>query len=132
MAQTVKDKLNLANPNNLEAFLRKLFDPSSEYGFGDLLNALGGRVFTRSGLTSAASHVHPHAPAYIEQVYVTAGTPLVMVNGAAAGAGEVRVEYNATTRIPTFTFGDGAVTGYTVVGGGPIPSNLNTIMTTEL
>lgn len=125
---TVKDALNIANPVDLPARLYQLWDPTNELGFGDMLDAFGSRVYTRSGLSSAASHIHDQAPAFIEQVYVTAGTPLIMVNGAAAGAGEVRVEYNTTTRVPTFTFGDGAVTGYTVVGGGPIPQGLVTAM----
>ena len=129
---TVRDSLNNANPADTHARCRQLYDRTNDLGFGDILNALGGRVYTRSGLTSSATQVHDQAPAYIEQVYVTAGTPLVMVNGAAAGAGEVRVEYDTTTRIPTFTFGDGAVTGYSVVGGGPLPQGIVAAMATQV
>lgn len=132
MAVTVKDKLNLANPNNLDAFLHKLYQASTGYGFGDILDAARPRPpRTRSSLTSSASQVHDVASTIVD-IYVTAGTPLIKVYGAAAGAGEVRVEYNATTGIPTFTFGDGAVTEYSVVEIGPFPSNLDTTMTTEL
>jgi hypothetical protein len=131
MADTVQSTLDLANQNNLPAFLRKLWDPTNLLGFGAIIAALRPRNRTLSGLTSSATQVHDQA-CMIWSVQATAGTGLIMVSGAAAGAGEVRVEYSDTTGVPTFTFGDGAVTGYTVMCSGPLPQNLAAAMATEV
>lgn len=124
MSRTVQEALDLANPTDLPARLRQLFDSNEELGFGALLGALRMRPpRARTGLTNQASHVHDEAPAGIYAVYVTAGTPLAIIAGAAPGAGEVRMEIDADTGVPTFTFA-AATTEYTVISGGPLPQNL--------
>lgn len=128
MAITVKDKLNQSNPNDVPAWQRKLFDTTESLGYGDMLAALRIRpARARTGLTSSATQVHDVAPCGLYAVYITAGTPLAMIAGAAPGAGEVRVEFDATTGVPTFTFA-GATDTYTVIEGGPLPQNTSTVM----
>ena len=129
---TVKDALNVANPADLPARLYQLYDRSNNVGFGDMLDALRPRApRQRTSLASNATQVHDVA-SWLVDVFVTAGTPLVKVYGAAAGAGEVRVEYDATTGVPTLTFGDGAVTDYWVVEMGPMPQGIAAAMATTV
>lgn len=131
MSLTVQDKLDLANPNDTEAFLRKLYDKTEGLGFGAMLNALRMRpARERTGLTSAAEQVHDEA-AVIYAVYITAGTPLSIIAGAAPGAGEVRMEVDEDTGVPTFTFA-GATTSYFVISGGPLPQTTAEIMAEEI
>lgn len=101
---TFQDQLNVANPNLLISTLQRL-------RFGDVLRGLVSRNRTRSGLTSSASQVHD-VPAAIMACYVTAGTPLAIIDGAAPDAAEVRIQYSSDG-IPTFTF-NAATTAYSV------------------
>lgn len=130
MADTVKDALNRANPNDLAANLRRLWSDTNSTGFGDLLDGFRPRLVARTGLTSAAAHVHNSA-ALIASVNSTAGTPLAIVHGDPPDAGEVRIEYDATTGVPTLTFA-AAVTAYTVSQIGPFPQNLSAALATEI
>lgn len=125
---TVKDRLNIANPVDVASFLGMFLGRAGTLGFGDLLDALrprGPRTITQA---SSATAVHDVA-AWIVDVYITAGTPLAKIYGAAPGAGEVRIEYDATTGVPTFTFA-GATTEYSVVEMGPVPQNIAAVMAT--
>jgi hypothetical protein len=125
---TNRDAINQAGVNELPQRLGDLYQVGTDLGFADLLNAMGLReARERTGLTNQVSHVHDEAPAFITAVYVTAGTPLDIISGAAPGAGEVLIEVDADTRVPTFTF-NAATTSYFVLGGGPIPTNLTAKM----
>lgn len=104
---SVQDTLDKAQPHSLPDMLRKLG------GFGAMLAGMRPRSTARTGLTSQATHVHPYAAAILS-VDNGSGGPLAIVTGSAAGAGEVRVDYDATTGVPTLTFGDGATTAYSV------------------
>ncbi len=130
MPTTVQQKLDLANPNDLPSLLQRLRDTTNSLGFGALIAALRPRNTARSGLTSSATQVHDKA-SMIFAVQDAAGTNLAMISGAAPGAGEVRVEYDATTGVPTFTFA-GALTAYIVHESGPLPQTLSTVMATQL
>ena len=101
---TFQDQINACNPNLLLSTLQRI-------RLGDVLRGLVSRNRSRTGLTSAASQVHD-VPAAIMACYVTAGTPLAIIDGAAPDAAEVRIQYS-TDGIPTFTF-NAAVTGYSV------------------
>lgn len=103
-APTHLDQINAMNPSVSLSSLQRI-------RLGTVLRGLVTRTRARTGLTSAAAQVHD-VPSAILACYVTAGTPLAVIAGAAPDAGEVRVEY--TDGIPTFTFA-AAVTGYTVV-----------------
>lgn len=129
MSQTVQDKLDLANPNDVEAFLRKLYDKTEGLGFGAMLAALRprNRSFT---VTSNATQVHDVA-SLIVNVESTQGTNLSIITGGSPGAGEVSVDYDATTGVPTLTF-NAAVTTYYTIELGPLPQTLSTVMATEI
>jgi hypothetical protein len=120
---TVRNSLNDANPNNAWDHLRRFYDRTNDLGIADLLAAIVPRNRALSGLTSSATQVHDVA-CIVYGIQATAGTALTMVFGAAAGAGEVRVEYSATTGVPTFTFGDGALTAYSLMCSGPLPQGI--------
>lgn len=100
---TFQDQINACNPNLLHSTLQRI-------RFGDVLRGLVARPRTRT-VASSATQVHD-VPSSILTVYVTAGTPLAIIAGAAPDAGEVRVEYDSNG-IPTFTFA-AATTTYTV------------------
>ena len=120
---TVKDSLNRANPNNLPADVSRIAKAAGEsLGFGDMLDAMRPRNRSRTGLTSSATQVHDVA-SQIMSVESPQGTPLAIISGGSPGAGEVSVDYNATTAVPTFTFA-GAVTEYHTTEGGPLPQTL--------
>ena len=132
---TRQDALDRANANDLPAQLRALNDPSAtvenstsdggtagSLGFGAMLAAMRPRNRARTGLTSQVAHVHDIA-AVIYNVEDVAGTNLSMISGAAPGAGECRVEYDAATGVPTLTF-NGALTAYIVMESGPLPQTL--------
>lgn len=126
--ETNRDAINNAGVNELPQRLGDLLQTSTDLGFADLLNAFGLREAREiTGLTSGTEHEHDEAPAFITAVYITPGTPLAIISGAAPGAGEVRIEVDPDTRIPTFTF-NGATTSYWILGGGPIPTNLTAKM----
>jgi hypothetical protein len=132
MARTVQQALDLANPNDLPARLAQLYDANEDLGLGALLGALRIRpARQRTSLTNQVSHVHDEAPASIHMVFVTAGTPLAMIQGAAPDAGEVRVEIDADTGVPTFTFA-AATTSYWIVSGGPLPQTLAAALAREV
>ena len=132
MTDTVKTQLNQGQLHTLPDNLRRLHKTDGTYGFGDMLDALrprGPRL--RDSLTSGTEHVHDVA-AWIIDVYITAGTPLAKIYGAASpGAGEVHIAYNTTTGVPTFTFA-GATTEYSVVEMGPLPTTIAAVMTTSV
>lgn len=130
MSQTVQDKLDLANINDLASYLRKLNDSTNSLGFGALLAAMRPRNRSRTGLTSNATQEHDVA-ALIVNVENVQGTNLSIVTGAAPGAGEVRVEYDADTGVPTLTF-NGAVTEYYTIELGPVPQTLAEVMAEEI
>lgn len=130
MSQTVQNILDLANQNNIAAFLRKLWDPTNSLGFGAMLAALRPRNRSRTSLTSSATQVHDVA-ALIVNVESTQGTNLSIITGGSPGAGEVSVDYNATTGVPTLTF-NAAVTAYYTIEMGPLPQNLAEIMAEEV
>ena len=133
---TVKTILNLCNPNNAWSHLRRLqtrtADSAVDIGFGTMLASMSTRpARERTGLTSQVAHVHDEAPFGLTAVYVTAGTPLAIVSGAAPGAGEVRVEIDAVTAVPTFTF-NAVTTSYFIISGGPLPQNLAAVMAEKI
>lgn len=131
MTDTVKTQLNQGQQHTLPDNLRRLHKTDGTYGFGDMVDALRPRPpRVRSSLTNQASHVHDVA-CWVVDVYVTAGTPLAKVYGAAPDAGEVRIEYDATTGVPTFTF-NAATTTYAVVEMGPLPTTIAAVMATEV
>lgn len=103
-------KLNDTGITDVAETLGHLEDDEGR-GFGTILYSLGApgpQVFT--GLTSSASQVAPY-PGYVLGIS-TGGVNKTLIYAGAAGAGQVLVAYDATTGIPTFTFGDGAVTAY--------------------
>lgn len=119
---TIRDALNRANANDVPARLRQLWDETNSVGFGDMLAALRPRNRTLSGLTSGTTHVHDQA-SIIFNVETPVGTNLLMISGGTPGAGEVSVDYDAATGVPTLEF-NGAVTTYTVAESGPLPQNI--------
>jgi hypothetical protein len=123
---TVKQALNIANPVDLPARLYQLYDATNELGFGDIVDAMRPRGPRTRTVTSSATQIHDVA-AWIVDVYITAGTPLAKVYGAAPGAGEVQITYSATTGVPTFVFA-GATTEYSVVEMGPLPQTIAATM----
>lgn len=141
---TVKDALDRANPNDLPNQLARLRDKNATgenliadadavadratQGLGALLASLRPRTRTRTGLTSLAAHVHDVAST-LTAVQAVAGTPLAIISGAAPGAGEVRIEYDAVTGVPTITFA-AATTTYLTHETGPLPQNLAAVMAT--
>lgn len=130
MSLTVQDKLDLANPNDTNAFLRKLYDTTEGLGFGAMLAALRPRNRSRTSLTSSATQVHDVA-ALIVNVESTQGTNLSIITGGSPGAGEVSVDYDATTGVPTLTF-NAAVTAYYTIELGALPQTLAATMAEEI
>jgi len=125
---TNRQAINAAGSNDIVSRMADLYQSTTDRGFADLLNAHGLRpARERTGLANQVAHVHDEAPSFILAVYVAPGTPLAIVSGAAPAAGQVRVEVDADTRVPTFTFA-AATTSYWVLGGGPIPQNLTANM----
>lgn len=123
MSRTVQEALDLANPTDVPARLRQLYDGTNSLGFGAMLGALRMRpARQRTSLTNQAEHVHDEAPCGVYSVFITAGTPLSIIQGAAPGAGEVQMEIDADTGVPTFTFA-AATTSYWIISGGPLPQN---------
>jgi hypothetical protein len=117
--------------NTLADNLRRFHREDGTYGFGDMLDAMRPRPpRVRSSLTNQVEHVHDVA-AFLLDVYVAAGTPLSKVYGSAPDAGEVRIEYDATTGVPTLTF-NAATTTYAVVEMGPVPTTISEVMDTEV
>jgi hypothetical protein len=127
----VETHLNRANPNHMPANLGRLRGVNAtddSTGFGTMLAAMTLRPpRERTGLANQVEHVHDEAPLGLYAVFVVAGTPLAIVSGAAPGAGEVRVEVDAATGIPTFTFA-AATTSYFVLSGGPLPQDIQAVM----
>lgn len=130
MSLTVQDKLDLANPNDTEAFLRKLYDKTKALGFGAMLAALRPRNRTLDSLTSADTHTHDEC-AMIFSVESPQGTPLAIISGGSPGAGEVSVDYDATTGVPVLEF-NAAVTEYHISCSGPLPQTLAATMAEEI
>lgn len=130
MSQTVQDKLDLANINDLASYLRKLNDSTNSLGFGALLAAMRPRNRSRTSLTSSATQVHDVA-ALIVNVESTQGTNLSIITGGSPGAGEVSVDYDADTGVPTLTF-NAAVTAYYTIELGPVPQTLAEVMAEEI
>lgn len=105
-------KLNDTGLTDIAETLGHLEDDDGR-GFGTILYSLGApspQVFT--GLVSNASQTAPY-PGHVLGIS-TGGANKTLVYAGAAGAGQVLVVYNADTGIPTFTFGDGAVTAYSL------------------
>jgi len=121
MSDTIETKLDKCNPNDVLAFMRKLNDPTTGVGFGGMLAAMRPRNRTRT-VASSTTQIHDVA-AVIYSVESPVGTPLAIVSGGTAGAGECSVDYDAVTGVPTLEFA-GAVTTYTVSSGGPLPQTL--------
>jgi len=121
---TRQDALDRANPNDLPSQLSALQDKTNSLGLGAMLGALRPRNRTRGSLASSATQVHDQA-SIIYAVQTPVGTPLSQISGGSPGAGEVSVDYDATTGVPTLVF-SGAVTTYTVHESGPLPQNLVT------
>ena len=86
------------------------------------MDAMRPRNRSRTGLTSSATQVHDAAE-LIASVETPVGTPLAIISGGSPGAGEVSVDYDAVTGVPTITFA-GAVTEYHVTGLGGVPQAL--------
>lgn len=144
MALTIRDLLDKANPNDLPANLHRLLDenattfanaadadPATDQatqGFGSMMRALGkpNPARTRASLTSQATHVHDVA-SHILSVESPVGTPLAIVSGGAAGAGQVAVDEDPVTGVPTLVF-NAAVTTYTVREIGPLPQAVGTVL----
>lgn len=126
---TRQDELDRANANSLPAQLRGLWDGTNSLGFGAILAALRPRNRTRT-VASSTTQVHDQA-SIIYNVESPVGTNLLMVSGGTAGAGEVSVDYDADTGVPTLEF-NGAVTTYTVAESGALPQNIATQMAEEL
>ena len=147
MAETRKDKLDKGNANNLPSMVAALRDPNATtfapaadanaatdqatQGFGSMMRALGkpSPARTRTGLTSGVSHAHD-VSSHILSVESPVGTPLAIISGGTPGAGEVSVDEDATTGVPTLEFA-GAVTTYTVRELGPLPQAVGTVMDVE-
>lgn len=147
MAESRKDKLDLANANDLPVMLASLRDanattfanaadaaPATDratQGFGSMMRALGkpNPARTRSGLTSGTEHTHDVA-SHILSVESPVGTPLAIISGGSPGAGEVSVDEDPTTGVPTLEFA-AAVTTYTVREIGPLPQAVGTVLDAE-
>lgn len=130
MSQTVQDKLDLANPNDLPAYLRKIYDKTEALGFGAMLAAMRPRNRSFTGLTSSATQVHDVA-SLIVNVESTQGTNLSIITGGSPGAGEVSVDYDDDTGVPTLTF-NAAVTTYYTIELGALPQTLAATMAEEI
>lgn len=105
---TREQNLNAANITNISVTLSHLQD-GADRGFGTFIKSLGvPAVQSFTGLTSDASQTAPY-PGWVLGI-ATGGANKTLIYDGAAGAGEVLVEY--TDGVPTFTFGDGAVTAY--------------------
>lgn len=104
MADTLKDRLNAANPSEFPARMQ-------EAKIGDILDGLRARLVARTGLTSSTTQVH-NAPGAIISVDDGSAAPLAIIGSGAPGAGEVRVTYDADG-LATLEF-TGAVTAYDV------------------
>ena len=126
----VEHKLDIANPNDLPANLHRLRDETNDLGFGSILAAARPRNRSRTGLASSATQVHDVASA-IYSVESPQGTPLAIISGGSPGAGEVSVDYNGVTGVPTLIFA-GAVTVYHTSEGGALPQTLAATMATDL
>lgn len=132
MSLTVQQKLDQANPNDLPARLGQLYDETEDLGVGAMLGALRMRpARQRSSLANQVSHEHDEAPCGVYAVFVTAGTPLAIIQGAAPDAGEVRMEIDTDTGVPTFTFA-AATTSYWIISGGPLPQNTKARLAQEV
>lgn len=135
MPTTVKDKIDYCNPAEVLQYLSMLRDTAARQagtitplGLGAILAALRPRNRTRTGLASSATQVHDEA-CIIYAVQGALGTPLAQISGGSPGAGEVSVDYNATTGVPTLIF-NVALTEYTVHCSGALPQNIATVMAT--
>ena len=126
---TPKDQLNRANPTDLPANLSRLLDTNG-LGFGDMLAAMRPRFRIRTGLSSSATQVHDAAELLVS-VEAVAGTPLAIITGGTPGAGEVSVDYDAVTGVPTIEFA-GAVTTYRTTGMGALPQALDAALDTTV
>lgn len=120
---TVRNSLNTANPSNVADGMRRLYDATHDLGVADLFAAMRPRNRSRSGLTSLDTHVHDEAAAILS-VESPQGTPLAIISGGSPGAGEVSVDYDATTGVPTLEF-NGAVTEYHTTQLGPVPQGMD-------
>lgn len=106
---TREQKLNLANITDVAVTLSHLQD-GDDRGFGTMLKSLAvPAVQAFTGLTSSADQTAPY-PGWVFGI-ATGGANKTLIYDGSAGAGEVLVVYDADG-IPTFTFGDGAVTAY--------------------
>lgn len=115
---SVKEALDIANPNNVADNLRAVT-------LGTLIEGLIPRTEARTGLASSATQVESEAGP-IHAVESPAGTNLVIVgSGVTPAAGQVAIAYNAQG-IATLTF-NAAVTAYTVVKQ-VLPANLQTVL----
>lgn len=130
MPDTIQNKIDKANPNDLAARLRQLYDVDRDLGFGALLAALRPRNRSRTGLANSATQVHDRA-ATIITVETPIGTPLAIVTDGTPAAGQVNIAYNATTGIPTLTF-NAAVTEYHTTEQGPLPQTLVATLATQI
>lgn len=129
MAETLRNAINKANPNDLDARLHQLYDETNDLGFADILSAARPRNRSRTGLTSSATQAHDVAST-LYSVESPQGTPLDIVTSA-PGAGQVQITYDGTTGVPTLVF-NAAVTEYHTTEGGPLPQNLAGQMALEL
>jgi TM2 domain-containing membrane protein YozV len=106
---TREETLNQYGITNTSEALSHLQDDNGR-GFGTMLRSLSVpamQAFT--GLAASATQVAPY-PGWVFGI-ATGGANKALIYDGAAGAGQVLVVY-AATGIPTFTFGDGAVTDY--------------------
>jgi hypothetical protein len=111
MSLTVQDQLDIANDSTVCNMLAQLRDANGD-GFGKLISGMIPQWYARSGLTSGATHIETN-PGLVQAILLS-GTEKLIVYDGAAGAGEVKVTYDAAG-IPTLVFGDGANTGYSVL-----------------
>lgn len=104
---TVRQALNIAQPNDLPDMLRKV-------GLGDIFAGLVPTRVVRTGLTSSATQVEP-GPGTVLFVESSAGAQKVILTkpDATPGAGDVVVTYDANG-VATLVF-NAAVTAYTIV-----------------
>jgi hypothetical protein len=108
---TREEILNQAGITDTSEALSHLQD-EEDRGFGTMLRSLGvPSVQEFTGLTSSATQVAPH-PGWVFGI-ATGGANKALIYDGAAGAGQVLIAYDSAG-IPTFVFGDGAVTSYEV------------------
>lgn len=130
MPDTIQNKLDKANPNDLGARLRQLYDADRNLGFGAMLGAMRPRNRSRTGLANNATQVHDVAAAILT-VETPIGTPLAIVTDGTPAAGQVSIAYNATTGVPTLIFA-AAVTEYHTTEMGALPQTLVTALATQI